>query len=465
MTLEAKPVVQTPKEQAEAEAQAAEAERARFKPIPYSAELHRDNPRPVPLFVRRGTDPMHRNESGELDPQDLDVPVLLRGVVAMLAAEGGAGKSMAGLAMAVHVALSGHPGAPVRLWDAWRVHPWQINGENAHPCAVVILGEDSMNETLDRLDSLLRALFETDEQRQAARQYLAGAGGRPPTLHLAAYNGQTRSLAEIGPLLAEYMDATDPDLVVIDPAVRFMSEDAEADNQAGAAFIGQLEALWKRSDDARHHRTTVLVTHHTSKASRGGRSVGTEAARGASALTDNSRAVFTLTPNPNASGFVTLRHTKHNGTARAPQLALTTHGRAVRAESELPADVRDALLTLSTQARARAAAATTLDDARALVNVWDQVKRGDMPESLAVMLTTSDRRTTPKIGGALAHRKSRAASTYRDACTMLGQDADPRIVEGLRDWGGAVGDDGNGKQAPKATRASEPAPMPPPEDE
>ena len=468
MTLEAQPVSKTPAELAAEDAEAARARIERLLPVPYSPALRDQYPAPVPLFTRRYTDETELDEDG--NPTEGDAPVLLRGVVAMLAAEGGAGKSMASLALAVHVALSDFPGHRPELWNRWKLRPWNEHGEPVRPCAVLVLGEDSMNETMDRLECLLRALCEhSDDRLQAAREHLAGGGSGPARLHVAALNGATDE--HILKHLRDYARELSPDLIILDPAVRFMgNNDAETDNAEGAAFIAKLEELWKRSDDDKHHRTTVLVTHHTNKASRDGRgNVSTAAARGASSLTDNSRAVFTLSPNPNAAGFVTLAHTKHNGTGRAPQIPLTTHGRAMRAVDELPDDVRETLMRQSARARAKAAAAAAVDDALALATLWREVKAGAMPQSLAVMLSTADGRGTPKIGGELAKRKGRAPDTYKDACTMLDETVDESIVEALRAWAQAVAKDdkdkGKAPAAAAATKPNTPAPAPPPEDE
>jgi hypothetical protein len=460
MSLEPQPVSKTPAELAAEAAEAAEARIERLLPVPYSPALRDQYPAPVPLFTRRYTDETKLDEEG--NPTEGDTPVLLRGVVAMLAAEGGAGKSMASLALAVHVALSDFPGHRPELWNRWKLRPWNERGEPVRPCAVLVLGEDSMNETMDRLECLLRALCEySDERLEAAREHLAGGEHGPARLHVAALNGATNE--RILDHLRDYARELNPDLIILDPAVRFMGEsDAETDNAQGAAFIAKLEDLWKRSDDDKHHRTTVLVTHHTNKASRDGRgNVSTAAARGASSLTDNSRAVFTLAPNPNAAGFVTLRHTKHNGTARAPQIPLTTHRRAMRAVDELPDEVREALMRQSARARAKAAAATAMDDARALATLWREVEAGAMPQSLAVMLTTADGRGTPKYGGELAKRKGRAPGTYKDACAMMDETADKSIVEALRAWAQAVAKDDRDKGKPPAAAATTKAGAPP----
>lgn len=427
MTLEAAPVGPTPKEQAEAKAKAAEAERRaqweRFQPIPYSPDLRDQYPTPAPLFERDGVDPHDLDKNGE--PRATVEPVIVRGTVSMLAAAGGVGKSLTGLAMAVHVALADFPGFDGRkLWNAWRLHR-VLNDQTREPAptrAVVILGEDPMGGTLDRLDSILASLFpHSPDQRDAAREHMHKAG----SLHLAAYNGGAEPLtgeSDFATWLRATIRDLDPDLVFIDPAVRFMGEDGENDNRAASEFVAALEKMHSA-------RTAVIVAHHTTKASRSGASASASAARGASALTDNCRAVFHLVPNDNAAGLVTLKHVKHNFTPRAPQLALTTHGQAMRSVDELTDQERRTLLDLATDARARALSVRVLEDAEALVALVAKMDAGRIPESLATKMMNGD--AGPKVGGVLAGDNDRA-STYADACTMLKREPDPATITALQ---------------------------------
>lgn len=428
MTLEAQPVSKTPAELAAEAAEVAEAERRerweRFKPIQYSPDLRDQYPTPIPLFERDGVDPHDLDENSE--PRSTVEPVIVRGTVSMLAAAGGVGKSLTGLALAVHIALADFPGFDGRkLWNAWRLHR-VIDDTTREPVptrAVVILGEDPMGGTLDRLDALLVAMFPRNpHQRDAAREHMHKAG----SLHLAAYNGGAEPLtSEDGDVFSAWLRATirelDPDLVFIDPAVRFMGEDGENDNRAASDFVAALETLHSP-------RTAVIVAHHTTKASRSGNGSDATAARGASALTDNCRAVFNLVPNDNAAGLVTLKHVKHNFTPRAPQLALTTHGQAMRALDELTDQERLTLLDLATDARARALSAKVLEDAEALMALVEKVYAGRIPKSLAEKLMNGD--SGPKVGGVLAGDDDKV-KTYTDACTMLKREPDPATIAAL----------------------------------
>jgi hypothetical protein len=428
MSLDPKPVGQTEREQRENVAQAAEAERRelweRFRPIPYSPELRDQYPTPIPLFERNGLNHHDLDDDGE--PRKTIEPVIVRGTVSMLAAAGGVGKSLTGLAMAVHVALADFPGFDGReLWGAWRLHR-VIDDTTREPVptrAVVILGEDPMGGTLDRLDALLVAMFpHNPHQRDAAREHMHKAG----SLHLAAYNGGAEPLTgEDGDVFGAWLRATirelDPDLVFIDPAVRFMGEDGENDNRAASEFVAALETLHSS-------RTAVIVAHHTTKASRSGNGSDATAARGASALTDNCRAVFNLVPNPNAAGLVTLKHVKHNFTPPAPSLALTTHGQAMRSVDELTPQERNTLMDLATTARAKALATRIIEGAEALVTLVAKMNAGQIPQRLAEDLMNASGRDP--VGGPLAGKDDKA-DRYRDACAVLKREPDEATATAL----------------------------------
>jgi len=80
------------------------------------------------------------------------------------------------------------------------------------------------------------------------------------------------------------------DLIVLDPMSRFASPEAEVDNHAATDFVRALERLTFGA-----HRPTVLLAAHTNKSSRESADAHTTGAtRGASALTDGARLVFTL---------------------------------------------------------------------------------------------------------------------------------------------------------------------------
>jgi RecA-family ATPase len=79
-------------------------------------------------------------------------------------------------------------------------------------------------------------------------------------------------------------------LVVLDPLSRFAGLEAETDNAVATRFVQSCECL--ASPDA----TTVLVSHHNNKVSRGRGDVATADGRGSSAFGDGFRWVASLTP-------------------------------------------------------------------------------------------------------------------------------------------------------------------------
>ena len=90
------------------------------------------------------------------------------------------------------------------------------------------------------------------------------------------------------------LDSEAPDegwsLIVLDPLSRFAGVDTEADNYAATRFIAVCEKLLRLPGSP-----TVLLTHHSSKSARQTAAVGTDVARGVTALTDGVRWVATLT--------------------------------------------------------------------------------------------------------------------------------------------------------------------------
>ena len=85
-------------------------------------------------------------------------------------------------------------------------------------------------------------------------------------------------------------------LVVLDPLSRFAGPDVEIDNAAATRVVQCFERLTETRGNP-----TVLVSHHTNKASRSGTSSAV-AARGSSALTDGVRWQANLDAKPNPDG-------------------------------------------------------------------------------------------------------------------------------------------------------------------
>lgn len=195
--------------------------------------------------------------------------VLPLGKVGLLAAEGGAGKTMAGMQLARAVATQ------TKWLDTFEV-----------PQAgkvLLILGEEDAEEV----------------HRRVYRATHVGNGPVPPegsivTLPLAGITCPMIEDGEDGAFLVwlrEYVKDTGPyALVIVDPVSRFYGADAERDNAAATRFCQALESLVVPSGGA-----NILGWHHVNKNSRGsGATVDASSARGSSALTDGVRWVSTI---------------------------------------------------------------------------------------------------------------------------------------------------------------------------
>jgi len=80
------------------------------------------------------------------------------------------------------------------------------------------------------------------------------------------------------------------DLIILDPASRFLGANAETDNAAATAFIALLENIIK----SLRGKPTILFAHHMSKNAIGSGDTGSTASRGASGLTDGVRLQINL---------------------------------------------------------------------------------------------------------------------------------------------------------------------------
>jgi len=226
--------------------------------------------------------------------------VFPRGKVGLLAAEGGAGKTMAVVQLARAVATG---------------TSWLGTFEVPKPGKVLlVLGEEDEEEVHRRVH---RAARHGDEA--------------PPevaivTLPLAGITCPMVVDGEDGPFLTwlrEHVATTGPyALIVVDPISRFYGKDAEKDNAAGTRFCQALESLVEASGGA-----SVLGSHHVNKQSRGsGRTVDTSSARGSSAITDGVRWVATIgveeIEGETASAVLKLAVTKTNYAKKPPPVEL-----------------------------------------------------------------------------------------------------------------------------------------------
>lgn len=207
------------------------------------------------------------------------------GIVGMIVAPGGTGKSQFVLQMGVTVATG------IPLCGVWQ------GGERG--TALLLLAEDEIDEVHRRLDRIITEL--SPSHPAMAADLRKGLLIMPRT---ASNNLMTRAQRRGDVEATDYVDRLiltvegipDLKLIVIDPASRFRGGDENAADDT-TRFIEQLERL--------RHATgaTVLVCHHANKASMnpmtGTR--GQAATRGSSAMTDGVRWQLNLAPPANAA--------------------------------------------------------------------------------------------------------------------------------------------------------------------
>ena len=101
------------------------------------------------------------------------------------------------------------------------------------------------------------------------------------------------------------------DLIIIDPASRFLGPNAEIDNAAATAFITLLESIIQNTKG----KPTVLYAHHMSKNAIVSGKADSTASRGASGLTDGVRLQINLNQEDKNKNEITMSVTKSNHTA------------------------------------------------------------------------------------------------------------------------------------------------------
>lgn len=219
------------------------------------------------------------------DPQ----PVLPLGILGILAAAGGVGKSMALLDLCVLVASGFCPKVPDGDRGAW-LGAYRLRGDGGR--VLYLAGEETADELHRRLRRVVAARPELDRepyrQRIADRLWLAPLAGVPSPL-VRVQNDQAEPRADLGEV-ARLLD-TSPGfaLVVVDTLARFIDGGVETDNNLATKALQHLETLTGGG------RRTVLVAHHTGKAARRDGDASASAVRGVAAITDTARWVATLT--------------------------------------------------------------------------------------------------------------------------------------------------------------------------
>lgn len=229
------------------------------------SRLHRRPGSDAKLVLRPATLP----NPGKIPPRQwLYGTQLMRGVVSVLVAPGGTGKSVYAMAVAAAVA-SGRP----------------ILGDHIFARAnVAVL---NLEEPMDELDRRLAAVcirHRICETEILDRLYLNSGDDRPLTMAAIGGDGFEVVSPDEEALVAE-IKAHDIGLIIVDP----FAESHTLEENSNPHMIAAA-AAWRRI--ARATNCAVLLVHHVRK----GAMDGIDAARGAKGLTDSARVGMLLTP-------------------------------------------------------------------------------------------------------------------------------------------------------------------------
>ena len=199
---------------------------------------------------------------------------LAKGIVSMLVAMGGRGKSMLLCQLAVAAATESN---------------WIDTFKAERPCRVLLaLAEEEDGEIDRRVYEAAQLL--TPAQRELALDNITAIGLAGTPVQLVQTDGGTVvKTTEVFDELHTLLSAQPYDLVILDPLARF-APDVESSNAAATAAIQALERLTQTPG-----RPTVIIAHHTAKwARRDSGSGGTAGARGVTGLTDAVRLVWCI---------------------------------------------------------------------------------------------------------------------------------------------------------------------------
>lgn len=224
--------------------------------------------------------------------------LLAQGIVGVLGAAGGTGKTFLLTALALAVATD---------------TPWLGRfplGRRGPGRVVLILGEESAEEVRRRLHAQARALGLEDADLEGRILVLPAAGVSTLALTQPEVGGGAVATLFADDLYA-YLEAeagTGWDAVLLDPLSHFAGPDVETDNAAATRLLQVLTRFCSLPGTP-----TVLVAHHMRKGGKDDGPRGVEAIRGSSAITDNARWAAVLeNEGDTGAAFSRLRIVKSN---------------------------------------------------------------------------------------------------------------------------------------------------------
>jgi RecA-family ATPase len=204
------------------------------------------------------------------------------GIVGLLAAAGGTGKSMAVLQLAVSV-CTGLEWLEMPLGEAGAVLMFSAEDDREELHRRLKSVVDMYADTLDPFDS---AAFDPYKAAIAERLHVFDRVGMDNRL-TARLNGELHRTAFARRVIEVAEQVPDCKLIVLDPLARFDGGEPN-DNADSTRLIECAEEIRKATG------ATVLLPHHVSKASMKDNASGQEAVRGGSGLVDGSRWVGLL---------------------------------------------------------------------------------------------------------------------------------------------------------------------------
>lgn len=207
-----------------------------------------------------------------------------RGVVGLLTGPGGLGKTQLMVELALAVATG---------------RPWLGAFEIGTPGNVLLaLAEEDINEVRRRLYHAARGLNLTADERELAgwRIHPLAFAGRDAAIVRRDRRGEMRRTDLFHDLAGRFLHpfavgdntAGGFALCVLDPLSRWCPG-AESDNACASSAIDALATLTQFKHPDAADGPTVIMVHHSSKASRAGAKANVSSARGASALYDGVR--------------------------------------------------------------------------------------------------------------------------------------------------------------------------------
>ncbi len=240
-------------------------------------------------------------------PRDWVVKHLLEaGTAGMLCGPGGIGKSFSELQLGISVATG-------RSWlDTYAV---ATTGKVA-----ILLGEETPQEVHRRLYRIGQQLGLTPREHQqiGANLMVRGLSGESSRIHRVDRKTGNDEPTKFLEDLYRFLRNHEWRLIILDPLARFACADAELDAGSGTGFVERIEEMARLIPG----RPAVLVSHHTTKASREGGEARANAARGTSALSDGFRWQAQLTGYEGRPNFVSFTITKCNNSQPVPPLTL-----------------------------------------------------------------------------------------------------------------------------------------------